>query len=41
MQQHGSKYLPHTPYPTLGMGSVDQNSFFSEPGHVVYQIIEN
>ena len=49
MQQHGSKYfalrpLPATlshPPPTLGMGSVGQNSNFSEHGHVAYQTKEN
>ena len=30
-----------TPPPTLGMGSVGQNSTFSEHGHVGYQIKEN
>ena len=40
MQQKGSKYLPADAYPltpTLGMGSVGQNSTFSEHGHVAYQ----
>ena len=49
MKQHGSKYfarrpLPATlshPPPTLGMGSVGQNSTFSEHGHVAYQTKEN
>ena len=43
MQQHGSKYfarrpLPFLSPPTLGMGSVGQNSTFSEHGHVGYEI---
>ena len=41
MQQQGSKYLPADAYPlapTLGMGSVGQNSTFSEHGNVAYQI---
>ena len=40
MQQHGSKYFARRfPIPpTLGMGSV---GFFSEHGHVAYQIKEN
>ena len=29
------------PLPTLGMGSVYQNSNFAEHGHVAYQIKEN
>ena len=44
MQQLGSKYFarrPPTPNLTLGMGSVDQNSFFSEHGHIAYQIKGN
>ena len=41
MQQHGSNYLNPDPHPTLGMGSVGQNSTFSEHGHVAYQIKEN
>ena len=43
MQQHGSKYFARRPPipPTLGMGSVGQNSTFSEHGHVAYQIKEN
>ena len=42
MQQHGSKYFAcRSPSPTLGMGSVRQNSTFSEHGHVTYQIKEN
>ena len=40
MKQHGSKYLAPYPYsppsPTLGMGSVGQNSTFSEHRHVAY-----
>ena len=48
MQQHGSKGFarrpanttkpPPPPPLTLGMGSVGQNSTFSEHGHVTYQI---
>ena len=47
MQQHGSKYFSHRPpYPsnptpqplTQGMGSIGQNSTFSEHGYVAYQI---
>ena len=44
MQQLGSKYFarrPPTPNLTLGMGSVGKNSFFSEHGHIAYQIKEN
>ena len=49
MQQHGSKYFARrSPLPipspltlTLGMGSMGQNSTFSEHGHVAYQIKEN
>ena len=44
MQQHGSKYFARRPPPpelTLGVGSKDQNSTFSEHGHVAYQIKEN
>ena len=45
MQQHDSIYfarIPTTPPPpTLGMGSIGQNSTFSEHCHVQYQIIEN
>ena len=41
MQQHGSKYFacrrPTNP-PTLGLGSIGQNSTFSQHGHVAYQI---
>ena len=37
MQHHGSKYFPPYPDPALGMGSVRQNSTFSEHGHVAYQ----
>ena len=32
---------PPPPPQTLGMGSVCENSFFSEFGHVSYQILEN
>ena len=32
---------PHKHTPTLGMGSVGQNSAVSEHGHVAYQITEN
>ena len=44
MQQLGSKYFacrPPTPNLTLGMGSVGQNSTFSEHVHVAYQIKKN
>ena len=46
MQQHGSKYFVLRPSPpplspTLGMGSVGQNSTFSEHVHVAYQIKKN
>ena len=43
MQQHGSKYFASRPsyLPTLGMGSVVQNSTFLEHGYVAYQIKEN
>ena len=37
MHQHGSDYLvrrPISPTPTLGMGSLGQNSLISEHGHV-------
>ena len=34
MKQYGSKYLH-------GMGSIGQNSTFSEHGHVAYQIKRN
>ena len=40
MQQLGSNVLPPPP-PTLGMGSVGQNTTSSEHGHVTYQIKEN
>ena len=33
--------LPADPHPTWGMGSVGQNSTFSEHGQVAYQIKEN
>ena len=45
--QHGSKYFaPRPPYTfnpplTLGMGSIGQNSTFSERGHVAYEIKKN
>ena len=38
MQHHGSKYLPPDPPSTLGMGSIGQNSTFSEHGHVAYRL---
>ena len=44
MQRHGSKYFARTPpypHPQEGMGSVGQNSTFSDHGHVAYQIKEN
>ena len=44
IQQHGSTYSAHRPFPdpeTLLLGSKGQNYFFSEHGHVVYQIKEN
>ena len=42
MQQHGSKcYACRRPPPTLGMGSIGQNSTFLEHGHVAYQIKGN
>ena len=42
MQQHGSKYFAlRPPSPTLGMGSIGQDSIISEHGHVAYQIKEN
>ena len=46
MQQHGSNYFALRPLPFLsplimGMGSVGQNSTFSELGHVGYEIKEN
>ena len=41
MQRHGSNYFAIDPHPTLGMGSVGQNSTFSEHGHVAYQVKEN
>ena len=40
MQQHGSNYFARRPHP-LDMGSVCQNSTFSEHGNVAYQIKEN
>ena len=40
MQQHGSKYFARRPTP-LRMGSIGQNSTFSEHGHVAYLIKEN
>ena len=40
MQQHGCKHLPLRP-PTLGKGSLGQNSTFSDHGHVVYQVKGN
>ena len=48
MQQHGSKYFARTTLhplssdsPTLGMGSIGQNSTLSEHGHVAYLIKGN
>ena len=43
MQQHGSKYFARRPPPPsiLGIGSVGQNSTFSEQCNVAYQIKEN
>ena len=41
MQQHGSKYFARRHPETLGMGSVGQNSTFSEHGPVAYQIKDN
>ena len=44
MQQHGSKYLnifSQIPPPPRPQGSKDQNSTFSEHGHVAYQIKGN
>ena len=46
MQQHFSKYFAcrppsTTPLPTSGMGTIGQNSTFSEHGHVEYQIKGN
>ena len=44
MQQYASKYFARkAPPPTLGslMGSIGQNSTFSEHGHVAYQIKGN
>ena len=43
MQQHDNKYFTCRPPPslTLGMGSIGQNYFFSEHGHVAYQIKGN
>ena len=44
MQHHGSKYFADRPLPTpypLTMGSMGQNSTFSEHGHVAYQIKDN
>ena len=43
MQQLGSKYFARRPPPPIprdpmGMGSKDQNSTFTEHGHVLYQI---
>ena len=39
MQQHGSKYLPAES--SLTLGSIGQNSSFSEHGHVAYRIKGN
>ena len=42
MQQHCSKYFARRhPPPTLGLGSIDRKSTFSEHGHVAYQIKGN
>ena len=44
MKQHGSDNFPRRPLsstPPLGMGSVGQNSTFSEHGHVTYHIKGN
>ena len=41
MQQMVANIFPSDPLPTLGMGSVYQNSNFAEHGHVAYQIKEN
>ena len=43
MKQHGSKYFARRPptHPTLGMGSIGQNSTFSEHGHVAHQVKGN
>ena len=39
MQQHDSKYLPADPLPHSPRdGTIDQNSTFSEHGHVAYII---
>ena len=38
MQQHDSEYFARIPPLTLGIGSLGQNSAFSEHGHVEYQI---
>ena len=40
MQQHSSKYLPAYPT-TIGIGSIGQNSTFSEHGLFAYQIKGN
>ena len=37
MQQHGIKYFARRHPLTLGMGSIGQNSSFSEHDHVAYQ----
>ena len=44
MQQHCSKYYAHRPLITpdpRGMGSISQESTFSEHDHVAYQIKGN
>ena len=44
MQQHGKTILPAAPPPpplTLEMGSICQNSSFSEHGYDLYQIKRN
>ena len=40
MQQDAGEYFARMPL-TLGMGSIGQNSTFSEHGHVAYQIKGN
>ena len=42
MQQNCSKYFARRhPHPILGMGSIGQESTFSEHGYVAYQITGN
>ena len=38
MQQHGIKYFGYRHAPTMGIGSIGQNTTFSEHGHAAYQI---